>query len=102
MRQERKVHASRSEKFEDGVLRADACSERYALPRDMQYRTAAEDLPAYSFGASALREEGRLMRDVHELMSLGLVIQGTESPEKFVARYRALLGEESSSQERRR
>ena len=94
MRQERKDILKGSEKFEDGVLRADACAERYFSSRDSQYRTSFEDLPSLSFGSSAVREERRLMRDVHRLTAYGYLPHPWESLEEFVERYRDVLDEE--------
>lgn len=93
MRQERKDILKGSEKFEEGVLRADACSERYFTSRDSQYRTSFEDLPSLCLGSSAVRQERRLMRDVHRLISAGFVPQGWESLEEFVERYHDVLVE---------
>ena len=45
MSQVKKEMLKKNEKFEDGVLRADACMERYLTTRDSQYRTHQEDLP---------------------------------------------------------
>lgn len=93
MRQERKDTLKGFEKFEDGVLRADACMERHATSRDFQYRTSFEDLLSYSFGSSALWEERKLMGDVHRLISLGIRPSGSESLEDFAERHKDLLGE---------
>ncbi|KPK42913.1 MAG: hypothetical protein AMJ78_00695 [Omnitrophica WOR_2 bacterium SM23_29] len=93
MRQERKDTLKSSEKFEDGVLRADACAERYSISRDSQYRTSLEDLPSYSFGSSAVREENRLLRQVHRLRAYGYLPHPWESLEEFVQRYRDVLEE---------
>ena len=86
MRQERRRGFYRSEKFEDGVLRADACSDRFSIPRDKQYRTALEDMPSYSFGSRALGQERALMADVYRLLAAGFTICGAETLEDFVAR----------------
>lgn len=93
MMQERKRNQDRPEKFEDGVLRADACFDRHSLPRKHQYRTWQEDLPCCSFGSSAVREEQRLLRDVHRLLAIGLAPAGHESLEEFVERYHDCLEE---------
>lgn len=77
----------RNEKFEDGVLRTDACMERHLTPRRSQYRTSFEDLPEGSFGLSALREERRLMRDVYKLVSKGFKPDGSETLESFVEKH---------------
>ncbi len=84
----------RNEKFEDGVLRADACMERHNVSRKAQYRTYEEDLPQNSFGLSALWEERRLMRDVYKLMAKGLKPNGFESLESFVEKHSEQLDEE--------
>jgi hypothetical protein len=94
MRQEREDILGNVEKFEDGVLRADACMERYFVPRDAELRTFQEDLPSYSFGMSAVWEEHRLMRDVYRLISLGISPKGDYSLEEFVEKHRHLLSEE--------
>lgn len=94
MRQERKRHFDMREKFEDGVLRADACSGRYPLPRDLQYRTPFEDLPSLAFGGRALREERLLMRDAHRLISVGFSLHGSETLEEFVSRHSDYLEKE--------
>lgn len=94
MRQERKDILRNSEKFEDGVLRVDACMERYVTSPDSQYRTWQEDLPMYSFGSSAVWEERRLMQAVYRLISLGISPKGDCSLEEFVEKHRDLLSEE--------
>ena len=86
MEQERKRYLSCREKFEDGVLRVDACSDRYLTPRRFQYRTRSEDLPSYSFGSRELREEAALIRDAHQFIASGFKIQASESVEDFVVR----------------
>jgi len=83
----------RNEKFEDGVLRADACMERHTISRNNQYRTYQEDLPQNSFGLSALWEERRLMKSVYQLMAKGIKPSGSESLESFVEKHRDLLDE---------
>jgi len=93
MRQESKEVSRNSEKFEDGVLRADACMERYSISREDQFRTFQEDLPSFSFGRSAAWEERRLMRDAHRLIALGLKPLGSEPLEDFVDRHRGKLKE---------
>lgn len=94
MLQKRKDLLNHREKFEDGVLRVDACTERHYSSRDSQYRTKRENLSIYSFGSSALREESRLMRAVYYLKSLGFSPDGDESLEEFVSRYSEYLNEE--------
>lgn len=81
------------EKFEDGVLRTDACMERHMSSRDSQYKTELEDLPQESFGYGALREERRLMRDVYKLIAKGFKPSGTESLESFVEKHKDDLDE---------
>lgn len=90
MRQKNYSGFAKKGKFEDGVLRADACMERYTSSRNSQYRTSFEDLPSYSFGSSALREERRLMRDVYRLISLGFR-PSSESLEEFVQKHKESL-----------
>lgn len=87
----RKRYGKQNQKFEDGVLRADACSQRYAIPRNNQYHSSFEDLPQHSFGASALWEERRLMNAVYALLAQG-IRPGKESLEDFVARNQHRLG----------
>jgi len=84
----------RNEKFEDGVLRADACMERYQSSRNSQYRTYQEDLPEAAFGLSALWEERNLMKNVYKLMAKGFKPNGSEPLETFVEKHRDLLDEE--------
>jgi len=84
----------RNEKFEDGVLRADACMERYQSSRNSQYRTYQEDLPEVAFGLSALWEERNLMKNVYKLMAKGFKPNGSEPLETFVEKHRDLLDEE--------
>lgn len=94
MRQERKESLKQNEKFEDGVLRADACMERHLTSRDSQYRTYEEDLPQNSFGISAVWEERNLMKKVYQLMTKGIKPNGSESLESFVEKHSDLLDEE--------
>lgn len=94
MRQERKELLRDCEKFEGGVLRADACMERYLLPRDCQYRTKLEDFVSGAFGSSAVWEERSLMRDVHRLIAEGHRLLPFEALEDFVARHSDILQEE--------
>ena len=93
MSQEKKEILKKNEKFEDGVLRADACMERYSTSRNSQYRTYSEDLPQSSFGLSAVREERRLMKDVYKLINKGFKPNGSESLESFVEKHRDSLDE---------
>ncbi|MFA5062797.1 MAG: hypothetical protein WC578_01820 [Candidatus Omnitrophota bacterium] len=90
MRQEKEKN---ERKFEDGVLRADACMERYSKTRDSQYRTYSEDLPEQAFGLSALWEERRLMKNVYKLLVKGIKPSGSESLEAFVEKHSDLLEE---------
>ena len=94
MSQVKKEILKENEKFEDGVLRADACMERHLTSRNSQYRTCQEDLPQNSFGLSALWEEKRLMKDVYKLISKGFKPNGSISLEDFVEKHRDLLDEE--------
>ena len=89
----RKEMFKRYGKFEDGLLRTDACMERHLTPRESQYRTSLEDLPEASFGVSALREERRLMRDVYKLTARGFKPDASETLEAFVERHRDLIEE---------
>jgi len=93
MRQEKKETLKKQEKFEDGVLRVDACMERYSSSNDSQYRTSVEDLPENSFGASAVWEERRLMKAVYNLMGKGFKPNGSEPLESFVEKHRDALDE---------
>ena len=87
MRKEINKALEGSEKFEDGLLRTDACMERHMSSRDSQYKTKLEDLPQESFGFSALREERRLMRDVYRLTAKGFKPNGSETLESFVEKH---------------
>jgi hypothetical protein len=93
MRQEKEKNERKNGKFEDGVLRADACMERYSKTRDSQYRTYSEDLPEQAFGLSALWEERRLMKNVYKLLAKGIKPSGSESLETFVEKHSDLLEE---------
>ena len=93
MSQVKKEVLKENEKFEDGVLRADACMERHATSRDSQYRTYLEDLPQNSFGLSAVWEERRLMNDVYKLIAKGIKPDGSKTLESFVEKHRDLLNE---------
>ena len=94
MSQEKKETLKKNEKFEDGVLRADACMERHLTSRDSQYRTYEDDLPQNSFGLSAVWEERNLMKNVYKLMAKGLKPSGSESLESFVEKHSEQLDEE--------
>jgi len=93
MRQERKRYLEEDEKFEDGVLRVDACFARHSLPRRYQEQFWYEDT-SLSFGRSAVWEEKRLLNKVVILVSKGLRSSGNESLEEFVERHKDLLEEE--------
>lgn len=93
MRKERNETLKGYEKFEDGVLRTDACMERHISSRDSQYKTKMEDLPQESFGLGALREERRLIRDVYKLAARGIKPTGSETLESFVEKHRDILDE---------
>ncbi len=93
MSQEKKEILKKNEKFEDGVLRADACMERYSKPRDSQYKTHSEDLTEQAFGLSALWEERNLMKNVYKLMAKGIKPNGSETLESFVEKHKDLLDE---------
>lgn len=93
MSQEKNKAFRRNEKFEDGVLRADACMERHSSSRDSQYRTYSEDLPEQVFGLSALWEERRLIKNVYKLIDRGLKPSSAESLESFVEKHSDLLEE---------
>jgi len=93
MSQVKKETLKKNEKFEDGVLRADACMERYQSSRDSQYRTHQEDLPEQAFGLSALWEERNLMKNIYKLMAKGFKPNGSEALESFVEKYQNLLDE---------
>ena len=87
MRKEINKALKGSEKFEDGLLRTDACMERHLGSRACECRTNLEDLPERSFGSSALREERRLMRDVYKLAAKGFKPNGFETLESFVEKH---------------
>ncbi len=93
MRKETNRMFKENEKFEDGLLRTDACMERHLGSRDSEYRTYSEDLPEKTFGVSALWEERRLMRDVYKLTAKGLKPSGSETLESFIEKHREDLDE---------
>ena len=93
MRKETNKVLKRSEKFEDGLLRTDACMERHMGSRDSEYRTYSEDLPEKAFGVSALWDERRRMKDVYKLIGKGLKPSGSETLESFVEKHREDLDE---------
>jgi hypothetical protein len=93
MSQVKKEMLKKNEKFEDGMLRVDACMERYLGSRYSQYRTYHEDLSQNSFGLSAFWEERRLMKDVYNLISKGIKPDGSEALEEFVEKHKDLIDE---------
>ena len=93
MRKETNRIFKENEKFEDGLLRTDACMERHSTTRNSEYRTDLEDLPERSFGSSALWEERRLMRDVYKLTAKGIKPNGSETLESFVEKHKDDLDE---------
>ncbi len=92
MWQERKINSVNKQKFEDGLLRVDACFERHSLPRKYQYQFPSEDISS-SFGRSALWEERRLQNKVAILISKGLKPAREETLEEFVQRHSQILEE---------
>jgi hypothetical protein len=92
MWQERKINSKNLQKFEDGLLRVDACFRRHSLPRKFQYQFPSEDM-SLSFGHSALWEERRLQNKVAILVSKGLKPAKHETLEEFVARHSEILEE---------
>lgn len=95
MKQEDKRTGKNEKRFEDGVLRADACMKRHSdSSRSHEYRTWFEDLPERAYGSSAARQEWYLMKDVYRLRSAGFKLSGSESLEDFVARHRDFLAAE--------
>ncbi|MBI4706898.1 MAG: hypothetical protein HY761_03110 [Candidatus Omnitrophica bacterium] len=94
MSQVKKEILKKNEKFEDGMLRTDACMERHLGSRNSQYRTYSEDLSQNSFGFSAVWEERHLMKDVYNLINKGFKPNGSETLETFVEKHRDLLDEE--------
>jgi hypothetical protein len=94
MRKETNKMLRRNEKYEDGLLRTDACMERHLGSRDSEYRTYSEDLPEKAFGVSALWEERRLIKDVYKLINKGIKPAGSETLESFVEKHKNLLDEE--------
>ena len=92
MRQKNIWSSAKERKFEDGVLRVDACFRRHNLPRKYQYQFPSED-NSFSFGRSALWEERRLQNKVAILLSKGLRPSPEETLEEFVQRHSELLEE---------
>ena len=90
MRQKNHFSSAKERKFEDGMLRVDACFRRHSLPRRYQYQFPSED-NSFSFGRSAVWEERRLQNKVAILLSKGLKPSGDESLEDFVARHSEIL-----------
>jgi hypothetical protein len=87
-----KADPPRAEKFEDGVLRVDACFRRHNIQRKYQYQFPSED-NSWSFGRSALWEERRLQNKVAILLSKGFKPSADESLEEFVQRHSEVLEE---------
>ena len=92
MRQKSYFGSAKERKFEDGVLRADACFRRHSLPRRFQEQFPSEDNSS-SFGRSAVWEERRLQNKVAILLSKGLRLSSCESLEDFVQRHSDVLEE---------
>ena len=92
MRQKYIWSSAKERKFEDGVLRVDACFRRHNLPRKYQYQFPSEDNSS-SFGRSALWEERRLQNKVAILLPKGLKPLPSETLEEFVERNSELLEE---------
>lgn len=92
MRQKSYFGSAKERKFEDGVLRVDACFRRHSLPRKYQYQFPSED-NSWSFGRSALWEERRLQNKVAILLSKGFKPSPDETLEEFVQRHSELLEE---------
>ena len=92
MRQEREDILGNVEKFEDGVLRVDACFRRHSLPRRFQEQFPSED-SSLSFDRSAVWEEKRLLNKVAILISKGLRPSDNESLEEFVEKHSEILEE---------
>lgn len=91
MRQERK-NLDNFEKFEDGVLRVDACFDRHSLPRKYQDLSCA-DVASLSFGRSSVWDEIYLLNKVAILTSKGLRPRGDQTLEDFVSENIEILGE---------
>ncbi len=95
MRHEKNKSLKGNEKFEDGVLRADACMERHSSSYNSQYRTYSKDLPEKSFGLSAVWEERRLINDVYKLINSGFKVKLGQSLEKLIEEHKDTLKEEA-------
>ncbi|MDP2940524.1 MAG: hypothetical protein Q8O13_10730 [Candidatus Omnitrophota bacterium] len=92
MRQKNVFDSAKERKFEDGVLRVDACFRRHSLPRKFEEQFPSEDV-SLSFGRSALWEERRLQNKVAILISKGCKLLTTETLEEFVERNKEVLEE---------
>jgi len=92
MRQKSYFGSAKERKFEDGVLRVDACFGRHSLPRRFQEQFPSEDNSS-SFGRSAVLEERKLQNKVAILLSKGLRPSCDESLEDFVQRHSDALEE---------
>ena len=84
----------RNPNFDNGVLRADGCMNRYSQSRQMEFRTPEEDLSEFSFGRSAEWEEKKLINNVYKLKALGVNLKAGQTLEEFVEEHRALIEEE--------
>jgi hypothetical protein len=92
MRQKSYFGSAKERKFEDGVLRVDACFGRHSLPRRFQEQFPSEDNSS-SFGSSAVWEERRLQNKVAILLSKGFKPSASESLEDFVQKHADVLEE---------
>ncbi|PIQ88689.1 MAG: hypothetical protein COV72_07110 [Candidatus Omnitrophica bacterium CG11_big_fil_rev_8_21_14_0_20_42_13] len=93
MRQKKYFSQAKEKKFEEGLLRVDACFSRHSLPRKFQYEFASEDISS-SFGRSGVWEERRLLNKVAVLLSKGLRPLASEPLEAFVERNSEFFAEE--------
>jgi hypothetical protein len=92
MQQKSYFGSAKERRFEDGVLRADACFERHSLPRKFQEQFPSEDT-SLSFGHSAMWQERKLQNNVALLLSKGFRLLATETLEEFVQRHADVLKE---------
>lgn len=93
MRQKSYFSPAKEKKFEEGLLRVDACFDRHSLPRKYQEVFPSEDV-SLSFGRSSVWEERRLLNKVAVLLSKGIRPLASEPLEAFVQRCGEILGEE--------
>ena len=91
MRQKSNLYKAKENRFEDGLLRVDACMDRHNTPRGHQYRSWAEDLPSRYFGIPALYEEHRIMGAVCRLIASGIKPKPYESLSAFADRHKDIL-----------